>query len=616
MKINQRLIFALALLCLPLAINAQQWSGVIAPSRAANWTDPGVPGGIPSRTTVCTTLSPGATSAQINSAIAACPAGHVVYLNAGTYNLSGAINISRSDVTLRGAGPDKTKLVFASGSGCGNTTSDICVSGSSNWSGGPDNLTTWTAGYQQGSNVVTLGSVTNLSPGKVLILDQTDDSSDTGGVYVCGTTSCTSEGAGGGGGRGDNHAQMQFAEVTAVNTTTKQVTISPAIYMPNWRASQNPGAWWANKLAANVGIEGVLIDNRTAKAGSLTVFNNAYKSWMRNVASIGGGSRSHVDLQYSARITIRDSYFWGAAGQNLSYGVETWMSGNNLIENNIFQHVTSPMLIGATSGTVYGYNFVIDQYSTNAGWLYPSAMEHDPGSNMNLLEGNQMPNAMEDSIHGTHNFGTFFRNQLSGRDPGGSQTSQTVPLLFQAYSRYANIIGNVLGTSGYHTAYQTNYGSSGTSACNNSIYNMGWSSTVCSSGGTPNDTVTINTAMRWGNYDTVSAAARWQASEVPSGLSQYANPVPANNNLPASFYLTAKPSWWGSMPWPAAGPEVTGGTGPGGHAYDIPAKVCYGKTSKDSSGIAIFNADNCYAAATRQTKAVSTVKKASRTTSR
>src|SRR6266571_2475923 len=62
-----------------------------------------------------------------------------------------------------------------------------------------------------------------------------------------------------------------------------------------------------------------------------------------------------------------------------------------------------------------------------------------------------------------------------------------------------------------------------------------------------------------------------------SGISPYGNSVPANQTLPASFYLSAKPSWWGTMPWPAIGPDVTGGNiaNVGGHAYKNPAQVCY-----------------------------------------
>jgi hypothetical protein len=49
------------------------------------------------------------------------------------------------------------------------------------------------------------------------------------------------------------------------------------------------------------------------------------------------------------------------------------------------------------------------------------------------------------------------------------------------------------------------------------------------------------------------------------------------------------------MPWPAIGPDVTGGdiSGIGGHAYRIAAQVCYDNALK-VGGILTFNANNCY----------------------
>src|SRR5438093_8014072 len=86
------LLCSLLVLCLSTPAHAQLWSGILDPSRAVDWSQAGIPGGIPNQTTVCATLNPGATAAQINSALAACPSGQVVFLNAGTYNLSGPIS--------------------------------------------------------------------------------------------------------------------------------------------------------------------------------------------------------------------------------------------------------------------------------------------------------------------------------------------------------------------------------------------------------------------------------------------------------------------------------------------------------------------------------------------
>jgi hypothetical protein len=600
--------FALA----PAAAHAQQaWSGIIDPTRAAAWTNAGAT--IANRSTICSTLgTPGqvasfpqtVTAAQINSAISACPSGQVVFLNAGTYALAGQINISRSNVTLRGAGPDQTKIVPTIGGSCGNTTSLICLSADSNWSDGPDHLTNWTAGYAQGTTVITLASVSGLSVGQVLILDQLDDASDTGSIYICGTLAptCSSEGQVGGGGRGGNRAQLQHTLVKAINGNN--VTISPGLYMPNWTAAKSPTAWWATTLVQSVGVEDFLIDNRVAGTGSITVFNNAYNCWFKDIASIGGGSRSHVDLQYSPNITVRDSYFWGANGANLSYGIEPWMGGNELVENNIFQHVTTPMLVGAEQGSVWSYNYVIDQFTNSASWLYPSAMNHDPGTLMDLFEGNVMPSAMQDSIHGSHAMETYFRNRLSGVDTANLQTQQTSSFLLESFSRYANFIGNVLGTSGYHNTYQDNFGGTG-GTCDRAIYNLGWGGTECGNGSVNPDPLTITTLMRWGNYDVVNASAQWNSAEVPSSLGIYANAVPSTHTLPSSFYLSGRPAFWpSSKPFPGTGPDVTGGNIPnaGGHAYTNPAEDCYTNVMAGSItsevGVLTFNAKNCYGQST------------------
>jgi hypothetical protein len=91
---------------------------------------------------------------------------------------------------------------------------------------------------------------------------------------------------------------------------------------------------------------------------------------------------------------------------------------------------------------------------------------------------------------------------------------------------------------------------------------------------------------------------------VPTGLSKYANAVPAATALPVSFYLSAKPAWWPSgKAWPPIGPDVAGGNIPnvGGHAYTIPAQDCYlnvmGGAASGTGGVLTFSASRCYSSA-------------------
>ena len=59
------------------------------------------------------------------------------------------------------------------------------------------NQCTWTAGYAQGTTSITLSNCGGTPPmGQTIVLDQADDASDTGGVYMCdgSTPDCTYEG--------------------------------------------------------------------------------------------------------------------------------------------------------------------------------------------------------------------------------------------------------------------------------------------------------------------------------------------------------------------------------------------------------------------------------------
>ena len=268
----------------PPLVSAQPWSGVLSASRAADWSVAGVAGGVPNRTTICATLNPGASASQINNAIAGCPAGQVVLLNAGTYNLSAGINFGKDNVTLRGAGANRTQLNFTGDDNCTGARGAICIA--STWINtmqSPQNVANWTGGYAKGSNVITLSSTAGMAVGHTVILDQVDDATDNGGIYVCSTAGRCSYAGGNATGR-QNRGQQQLVTVSAINGT--QVTISPALAMPNWRASQNPQAIWVNARRSGNGVEDLTVDiSRVGGGTNGVVFLNASDSWVKGIRS-------------------------------------------------------------------------------------------------------------------------------------------------------------------------------------------------------------------------------------------------------------------------------------------------------------------------------------------
>jgi len=485
----------LLLVGIPSLAHAQRWAGIIDRSRAVDWSagNQGVAGGIPNRTTICATLNPGATAAQINAAIAACPANQVVFLNAGTYNITGLNFGSKNNVTLRGAGPDRTFLKFNGADGCGGFAGDVCIKGedvlAQTWPGhAPEEVGhfhVWTGGYAQGSTQITVDSTASLSVGMTIVLDQLDDATDTGGVLISHASTRVLENISTGRvGRG----QTQWVRITAINGLT--LTITPGVYMPNFRASQLPQIWWAQGPTLN-GIEEMSLDHSGSSAidagMSGVVFWNTTQCWVKNVRSIKSG-RNHVWLVQASRSEIRDNYFTGAdkPGASLNYGIDFYMGGDSLVINNVFQHVTSSLLPGTTSGDILAYNFSRDQPYSSPDYMQIAVNTHDLGNLMLLVEGNQTNTFTMDLFHGAGHLNTVFRNHLSGQDVG--QTTNTSVINLFAYNRFVNVVGNVLGTAGYHTNYQDCVNGSGCATGNGidnrSIYVVTSFAPPCSAGAT------------------------------------------------------------------------------------------------------------------------------------
>ena len=616
MKHLFRLGFAI-FVCVPMVGSAQQQ--IIAPARSISWQLAGVPGGIPNRTTICSTLNPGVTAAAIDAAITACPAGQVVFLNAGTYNLETGIRFSnKSYVTLRGAGPDKTFLTFPQGGDpCGGLGGNICfINGDANSSEQPRNIADWTAGYEPRTTSITLSNTTGLQVGSLLVLDQLDDSdTDTGEIWSCQKEAVCSQQGGVSQGR-PGRGQTQVVHVSTISSgpCPCAVGFSPGLYMPNWRAGQSPGAWWGNSLPITLsGVEDLSIDNSASDANGGVFIFNGYGIWVKNIRSLYAHQK-HVWMYQSVHTTVRDSYFYGTqAAASDSYATDTFTGGDQLVENNIFQHIASPMLNEGAQGTVHAYNFAVDDYftagETTNDWQQASSYQHAIGNAFILWEGNVGIAMTSDDIHGSSHFITAFRNYWHGQDllggsPAGGKQSSTNAIQLEAYNRYYNIIGNVLGKPAYFTNYEafpsspTDPGSE--TLANHSIYNFGFSANEGTLGGFPNDTVLRSTLYRWGNYDSVTAGVRWENGEVPQSLPKYAQAPPGDHTLPASLYLTAgPPSRWsnafGTVPWPAIGPDVTTGNiiDTAGHANKIPAQLCFEHTAS-VNGILSFNANSCY----------------------
>jgi hypothetical protein len=614
MKRNIFLILSALLICFCNCLCAQTWSNILSQDRAIDWSVSGVASGIPSTgwTQCGSTINADSTAATINSAIQNCSANHFVLLGAGTFSLNAGI-VMKSGVALRGMGADQTILNFSGNNSCNGLGAAICIAGGdgSDYFGnaktqpGGSNAATWTSGYTKGTNQIVLSNIgsNGISVGKYIYLDQANDTSTNSGFFVCESTSaspaCSAEGGNGDPGRvvsSVSRQQVQIVKVTACSPSCSNgatFTISPALYAPNYSSNKTPGAWWPSATIQNVGLENLSVDATNAGGMANVVLFNAMNIWVKGTRQIRSCTcnRSIIWMWQAAHATIQDNYFYGTSGHSQNYGVESYIASDCLVMNNIFHHVVGPMVLHANTGSVYAYNYAInDSYDDGNLPLYHymigASQGHSGGVMYNLMEGNIGPGLKADAIHGNQVANTVFRNYWLGYDSNRLDATNSVN--FEAWSRYWNIVGNVLGKPGYHNAY------AGTGS--KAIYALGLSrSTV------PSDPLVETTMMRWGNYDTVNGGVRWTASENGSSAATFPALTSPSQTLPSSFFMSVRPNWWPSAKaWPPIGPDVTGGniSNLGGHVYTIPAQDCYSNVMKgpaDGSGSVLnFNADKCY----------------------
>ena len=581
------------------------WTGIISSARAMDWSKAGVIGGIPSGSwSQCGATLPAATTtaAQIQTAITNCGTNQYVLLGPGTFNLAASIDfLSKNNVELRGSGANSTFLVFSAASAtCGGKTAatqliGMCGPDPSYETQPPTNVHGWTAGYTQGQNTVTFDSTTGIVPvgsgsPTMLIMNQDDtgfssypaagSSVDNGNYFVCAPqysagTGCSDNGqdAATPGNFLNFRWQHEVGIATAVNSGTGVVTLQQPLKHANWNSTQVPKVWFFSTMM-NSGITNMSISLGSTGAVPIAMYG-CYGCWISGVR-INDFSNWGILALVNSHSTISNNYIFKAAAAADPYGIRAVGNGDMLIQNNIVQDVRSPIVFDFWDvGSVVAYNFTINDNTsaTGGGNMSSSLWCHSAGCDFHLWEGNISAALAEDNIHGVHLNETAYRNFFSGWEScasgncGGS-TAKGYPVSglytdavgYRNEDRYGNVVGNIVGTPGYHNNYIL--------TANQNSGNAGYVYAIGSGNVAPSDPLTLSTMLLWDNYDTYHASVQENISEVPTGAPVYPNPVPtksytgAGGGLPCSFYLSCsvRPSWWAAtIPFPAIGPDVTAG---------------------------------------------------------
>ncbi|MGI0100233.1 MAG: glycosyl hydrolase family 28-related protein [Candidatus Micrarchaeaceae archaeon] len=536
---------------------------IIPANRLINWSQAGIPGGIPSNYTLCANVKDPPYNAKgdgvsndtsaIQNAIFACPNDTIVYMPPGNYLVSFLI-INRS-VALMGAGTSNTNLIFSSKNlyiGSYNFyDGNVDVLGSK--VGPPPSIVNWTGGFQKGDYNITLNSTSGLHVGELIMLDELNDSSFVNSAgdepyswEYCSRNETSWYGAASGinGTGGFSRCAPQIDVVKSINAAADSITLEIPVYYTHL-ASLNPQVAWSKAPQVSyAGVENMSMHLK-GQIGGITTFWCKY-CWVSNISIYNS---TYYAVEFST-MTYGNEFLNSLVFKALPYpcssehySVEMSTTSADLIEDNIFDQDCTPIVTApGVGGVVIAYNYMVNSTQWNASQGYyavPSseiAMHAVPSIYM-LIEGNVGYDVDLDNIHGSHAWDTVFRNKLSGYVFGRSNYGQQ-PIEIEAHNLYDNVLGNILGTFGVDTVYQSPIGQA--FSYFDYVYVLGY--WIKPDNLSQYDYNVPDTLIRQGNWDTASNAAVW-------------NPSIPNQSIPASLYLTSKPSWWGNLTWPAFGPS-------------------------------------------------------------
>jgi hypothetical protein len=546
---------------------AQIRSGSVIPADRSTVWKPGVLGGIPQRTAICATVNASTygngsaeASSGLQAAIDACPAGQVVKLSAGTFRVNNHLLIAKG-ITLRGAGPNATVLRKTNGATPGSyqpqDAQPVVIVGPNRWPG-PDNATSrnLTADGAAGAYSVALASAAGFAAGQFVLLDEDDYATATWtplpnrngqptSVRIFATDRVVWQRhlppapeddpfpAANGWFSRPGRPLSEIKEVASVSGNTVTFTTPIHIAYRVSKAAQLTRFTGGNAHVKLAGIEDLAV---VGGSDGAIRFEAAAWSWAKNIGNSVWLGES-VAINNSFRVELRDSYLhdaaWpypGGGGYVISLAKA---SADVLIENNIVRQTNKVMVARSSgAGTVVGYNYMDDGLvGYDESWQEVGINgSHMVGAHHMLFEGNYSFNYDSDNTHGNAIYHTVFRNHLSGfrRTYPGLGNARTGGLMYGSW--WHSLVGNVLGREGSMQSWV--YEDASWPWGGPAVWKLGYDPIHWEQEADPK---VLATVFRDGNFDWLTGQVRWNASAHP---------------LPASLYLSAKPAFFGALPWP------------------------------------------------------------------
>jgi hypothetical protein len=355
-----------------------------------------------------------------DAAVAALPAsGGVVFVPQGNYRLLSKWSIGKSNVVVRGEGPDKTRLLCAHGDTC----IEVITYQRGVWQ-------TLAGGYTKTSTNLLVADGTKFTVGKFAEVQQDNDPSL---MYTQPEWNQTWA----------SNAVGQLFEVAGI--AGNHVYLRTPLHY-DMRADLNPRIR-PQGFVTRVGFEDFYIEKLQSGQNTFLFRNSAY-CWVRGVESYHTRG-SHVGNDTTLGNEYRDSYFhhsFSYGGGGSGYGVEFGLHcTDGLCENNVFDMLRHAMMVHVGSaGCVFGYNYSVNpvqgegETNLNQGWVPPDISLHGHWAQMNLFEGNVVQEIAIADYWGPMGPGnTFLRNRVAG------DAAHHEGILLRDHSHGQNLIGNV-----------------------------------------------------------------------------------------------------------------------------------------------------------------------------
>lgn len=498
-------------------------------------------------------------TAAIQDAITDCSVGYAVYVPAGTYYISGALDVSKG-IVIRGESGASGEPLTVFHQHASVSTGTIYIHGS--YVGNPPYISgvNITGSYSKGDTVLTVASTSGVTTNRVIGIDQLNSAYMR--TYNNSGTWC---------GRGGSGERLLLQNRIVTGVTSNTITISPGLDFP-LDSAQSPQYYYADMSSAvyNAGIEYIKFTFVSGlSTGWAGKFRAAVWCWAKNCEVV---SSPRMGFRFEYRCfggEVRRCYIHGSpnVGGDQGYGVMLyWGTDYCLIEDNIFEDLHLATNTEAMcSSNVFAYNYAESNHYYNQPWMLGNYYHHAPHPYMNLHEGNYGNEWDQDFYFGSGSHQLVVRCVFDMKNPKyQDQVVESIAAIQnEGYHWYSSFLGNVLGHATLSTTYPSptftiSY-SQTPSLAGGFWYDMDYHPTVWMhgetyGGGVDFDDETENTAIIHGNFDYVTNTVIWDGDI-------------ADHDIPDSYLHTNKPTWFGNLNWPAIGPDVSG------YLSNTPAKL-------------------------------------------